>query len=327
MYFLQEHRSEMLATRASLLSQLEETSLPLARVVERLFEARDKLDPPAVGEAWPWLVADLANLSNEKVRDVAKAWLALYTYALLLDETCDESGANTDPSTALAGALLFESGVGDFYELTHGSRWHYVARRGLRDAIRYQETDVRDAGNIRNLGSKRKAAAGKNTGFVLCTAALAATNKIDGDVLDRFARSVLLAFQHLDDIADFEVDWRSRNFTPILVSGGDQVMKLDPKGHSKREVLIALISSGALQSVLTETRDDISAALTSARSVFHTRSRSGASVFLAALISNLCTAIEAAEKAFIILRSSDPNDREAALIRVEQRLRVVAQQS
>src|SRR5260221_5859797 len=177
--FLTAHPVELRHNRARLLREVRQVSQPLAGVVARVLRNRDASDPPAIGEAWPWLIGDLVYLPMEKVRSVAKAWLAVYIYTVLLDRACDERGVPPEPTETLAGALLFEVGLGDFCVMTSGTIWQNVVRDAVRSSIRNQELDVRLAGQYNNLDSKRLSAAGNNYGLAMCTAALAAASQLD----------------------------------------------------------------------------------------------------------------------------------------------------
>lgn len=322
------HSSEIERSRTDVLRELRRTSKPLARLVADLFKSRHALNPPAIGEVWPWLIGDLAGLPCIQVRRVAKAWLALYTYALMLDATCDEAEAAPNALQALAGALLFEMGFGDFFAMTAGTPWNDVVRDAFRAAIHHQEADVRYASDPFDLRAKKKSAAGKNSGFVICTAALAATTKVDGLMLEGFARSLMLALQHLDDIADFEEDWRSKNFTPILTRARKSLRKVDRLSGGRSEILEALIVSGALRDVLLETFNGITRAL---NLLNHDRGETGPSAaaeFFETLRTSILAGITAVNAAAIVMRSSSPMPvRKQAIIRVEKALVVVGQQS
>jgi hypothetical protein len=325
---LAAHRSELRENRAKLLREVRKVSHPLACVVVKVLRNRDALNPPAIGEAWPWLVGDLACLPTEKVRDVAKAWLAVYIYTLLLDKACDEPGVPPEPAETLVGALLFEVGLGDFFAMTSGTAWQNVVREAVRSSIRDQELDVRLAGQLDNLDSKRRSAAGKNAGFVICTAALTAASHLDKSVLDQFARSVLLAFQHLDDIADFEDDWRAKNFTPLLVGASDRLTAIEGREGGRSEILEALLRSGALRDVLVEAQSAIAQGLRKVADVYGEARHSGASKFFRSLQSAMAAAIETIDRAIPLLNApTHRNCKLAVLEEVEGRLRIVAQQS
>ena len=104
---------------------------------------------------------------------------------------------------------------------------------------------------------KRQSAAGKNSGFVAGAAAFAAVGTLDPTALVAFARSILLPFQQLDDLADFAEDYANGNYTGILVGAKDFFARDEwdsPAPLTRHELLTALIRSGSLLAVLHETR-------------------------------------------------------------------------
>ena len=325
--FLRAHEHDMRQARAELLIELRKASRPLARTVLRVLRTRVNLNPPAVGEGWPWLVGDLANLPALQVHAIAKAWLALYLYALALDKTCDDREAIPTPLDVLGGALLFEIGVGDFCTITAGSEWQAVARDSFRTAIRHQEADVRLSRDTSDLRVKCESAAGKNSGFRMCTAALAATTAIDGRVLDDFAQSILLAFQHLDDIADFEIDWRCDNYTPLLVRGKSALARLETANAGRLDILAALVRSGALFATLNEIKNGIASGLSRLTDRYGNPRRSAATEFFRNLTLAIDAALRTLEAAGHLLesRTAAPAACFLALRDLEERLRFVAQ--
>jgi len=322
------HRSDLRSTRASLLRDLRGISRPLARVAARVMRQRDLLTPPAIGELWPWLIGDLASLPSAEVQKVSKAWLAIYLYTLLLDKQCDEPSDSPNPTDALTGALLFEYGLGDFLVMTAGTKWQATVRDAVRCSLRDQELDVRMAARVDDPVCKRQTAAGKNAGFLMCTAALSALTQIDKPVLDEFAKSVLLAFQHLDDIADYDDDWRRGNFTPLLIAARGHLANLDPTVSAKSLILEGLVISGALRDILSETKTSVECALQRLSSTSPTAISPNAPPFFSHLITALEEAIGGIDRSARLLKESQDDEcRRLLLEGIDQRLRIVAQQS
>lgn len=326
---LAAHQHEMRDNRVALLREIRKASRPLARVAANVLHKRDSLHPPAIGELWPWLLGDLASIPANDVRQVAKAWLALYIYMVLLDKACDEPDASGVASESLAGALLSEIGVGDFCAMTSGTAWQSVSREAFRSAIRNQEIDTRHARSCENINAKRRSAAGKNAGFLICTSALASVADVDGPALHQFTRSLLLALQHLDDLADFAEDWSARNFTPLLIEAGSELSALEGGDVKRSDILRALIRSGALRAVLKEAQAAFLEALRLLSAHFgEPESGCGGSAFFGGLLLGITRTIEAIDQAMPSLAVGRDRSSDLTLIEeVDERLRIVAQQS
>jgi len=324
---LRSKRAEIRRNRFELLRQVRAVSPPLGRFVCKALSDRDGLDPPPIGEVWPWLLADLAGLPEETVADVARAWLAVYVYTLLIDRACDEPERPT-PEATLAGALLFEVGLGDFLSITAGTPWQRTVRESARLALGHQFRDVTLPDSGISADARRISSAGKNTGFLICTAAFAALGVCDATALERFTRSLLLALQHLDDIADFETDWARRNTTPFLRFRQEWLPeKAAPV--SRFDLLEALVVSGALERVLIDVRDAIRGQLPLIRRSYGPREATSSWSFLMSLLEALDTALDTVGEAAAVIAVSQHHRTTTMgiLTKVDHSLRIVAQQS
>jgi len=248
---LAEYRPHLRRCRADLIRDLRRVSRPLASRVSNLLSERDGVTPPAIGHVWPFFLADLAVVPLERVRQIAKAWLAIYAYTLILDAACD-SAVPSARSDTLAGALLFEIGLGDLLTLSPpGSVQQQEIRSALRTALDGQERDVREMRHWQDPIRKRQSATDKNAGFLVCCSAVASLGMRPSAPLIAFTHRVLLSLQHLDDIADYREDWRVGNRTPLLsdLLCSDEAVDDD---ENPQELLEALVRSGALGNVLAE---------------------------------------------------------------------------
>lgn len=320
-------RMEIRSNRALLLRQLRAASPVLARFVAAQLRRNDLTSPPRIGEAWPWFLADLAGLHPSLVRDVGQAWLAVYLYTALLDASCDEPTAQS-PSASLAAALLFEIGFGDLLVLTARTSSQNDLRVCVHDALVNQIKDVQFKRDSTDLVSKRSVAAGKNSGFLVCTAAFAALGVCDAKPLDAFTRSMLLTLQHLDDIADFESDWAASNFTPLLIEAGESLATIQP-GAGRFEILEQLIRSSALTNVLQDAHAALSQALPALEEAYGSRAGTPAWEFLVSLKDSIERALRSTAHAEKVLASADSHraTRLGVISEVEDVIRIVAQQS
>lgn len=320
-------------TRARLLARVSDVSPDLAIVLEEFFERRIVgSSTPPIGEAWPWLLADVAGLDSNDTCAVAEACLAVYVYTAMLDRQCDDPDYRASPHDVLAMALLFEIGLGDLTAVVQGTPWLHVLRSSIRDAIRGQVGDVRLQANIAGFAEKSAYAEGKNGGLVMAAAAVAGIAKRDPAALVTFAKTVRLAFQHLDDIADFEIDLRARNFTPLLAESCAYFPELgnDFQTAPRDEMLRAMVLSGALEKVLLEARALLARAREDLGRAFPDVGTSTAGVsFLSHLERELGAIIGTVGQAGRELENPkiSPAEESHVLGHLQLRLLVVAQQS
>lgn len=321
------------SARRALLARMEAISPALAQVVvDTISERQGDVENPSLGEAWPWLLADLAGIPNRRVRSVSQAWEAIYFYTLLLDRQCDEPWRHTGPEEVLAGSLLFEIGLGDLIGLTAGTPWQKLVRGAIEEAIRGQMSDVAHHVAKGGLEETRASAAGKNSGFVVCAAAFAVVADTDPTALVDFTRSTLLALQHLDDLGDFETDYRVGNFTPLLSLSPELLRHEDAaqrSGTPRPAILAALAESGALDATLTEAKTLLKTSYEKIMLSYSASVESAGRQFLRELDSELEDALRSVRLGAEVLRdcSSSETDRRRVVDDIEHRLRVVAQQS
>lgn len=327
---LAQRREAVLRTRRRLCMRMDAIVPRSSEAVELLIHQRSVgSDIPPVGELWPWLLADLAGIPEARIRREAEAWLALYLYSAVLDDALDELGT---PQTInpIAASLLFQLGLSDLMALSAGTRWARVITDSANRAIRYQAADVRLRTTRGNLRAKRQASAGKNTGYMAIAAAIGLGGRVDPSPLVQFSKRVLLALQHLDDIGDFEADYRSENFTPLLSSWAlkDQGESVD--GLSRYDLLERLILTGALETTLRETLDLIgSGRRRLERSYEYEDPKSAGLDFIEKIEAGLEAAVKECEYAGTVLRGVEvsPTRRRSSIRAVERRIIVVAQQS
>jgi hypothetical protein len=231
----------------------------------------------------------------------------------------------------LLASLVFEIGIGDLYAGAASKGAEAQVRPWMRDAIKGQLNDVQFRSPHVDLGKKRASAVAKNSGFTMCAAALAVAADADPSVLVNFSRSVVLAFQYLDDIADYEEDFRAGHFTPLLAraysESGHELDAFLGSPPSRQELLRILIESSALRDILAETRTTLRTALSDLRLVAPSAGISASRSFFHDLDVALGQALRAVEVARCRLHPSPSAGGGAVLDDVARHLIVVAQQS
>lgn len=280
---------------------------------------------PSVGEAWPWLLAELTGIDAEIANRVGPSWLALYWYTLIIDSQCDNFPAPVPPGETLMGTLLFELGLCDMLSLTTLDESRQLVRSSIHEALRNQMRDVQARTVAPSTDAQWAASALKNSGFVAGAAALASMANVDPSTLLRFSRSVLLALQHLDDLADYQGDFTEGNPTPLLTLARERGA-LETAGMDRLAVTAGLLTSGALSTVLRETRD----ILTRARGTIghgNAPAVTPSSRFLMGLVREL-TRCERYVR-FVETRFDEASEvaRGRYLIEIERRVLIVAQHS
>ena len=298
--------------------------------LEKLIQNRTRTSAvPPVGELWPWLLADLAGIRPSRIRRVAEAWLALYLYSSALDETVD-APRESPPLDPIASSLLLQLGFSDLMTLTAGTRWSRLIVTSASRAMKYQAIDVQLRHTRGKLKAKREAAAGKNSGYAAIAAAIGLEGNVDPAPLVRFARGVQLALQHLDDVGDFEEDYRSGNFTPLLSSWAATARTPHIDALSRADLLEELIRSGALESVLLESLELISRGR---RNVMRSYTRDPSQPRELRFISQIEVGLQAAvgetlrTRILLLKTGTHMEERRSAVKTVERQLVIVAQQS
>ena len=87
-----------------------------------------------------------------------------------------------------------------------------------------------------------------------------------------FTKSIILGLQYLDDIADWEEDYKNGNFTKLLAIAHSRLSSSAGGAHNinksmpKNEVFAVLIKTGALSDLLKETNEIITTSMLMATS-------------------------------------------------------------
>jgi len=241
---------DILSTRLGVVNHIKSRSTSLHGGAEALIRKRLlTTETPALGELIPWLLADLFNLDNTAVKEIATAWLKVYLYTCFIDDALDEN-KRLVPSEALAASILFQEGSATLFKLVANTRYEEILRSSFYVAAEGELLDIEEQSSISD--HKIISAEKKNFVFLACAAALAAQADQKGERIIEFSEAILLGLQYLDDIADWEHDYSLGNHTKLL-SDAFQIISAGKGKLHRAELLRVLVLSGALSSLLRET--------------------------------------------------------------------------
>ncbi len=256
---------EIANMRKSLFRAASDFPIPLRNSVvdnynNRIQRANGK---PLLGEYAPWILADVLNIkSNSAVHDIVPSWMNLYAYTLFVDDFLDRGSKTETVPILLASGLLLQRGLSGFFK-------KFPANESVR--IRVDDCFVETAGAVMEELARHKQKLshfttcnvdriGRKVGFLkLCaTGLLAADGRPDEDVKDLLIPIEYLAtgMQLLDDITDWEEDWRAENYSFLLTKtfsilremGVEKAQNL--QSLTKTEVFVAIIITGSLEKCL-----------------------------------------------------------------------------
>lgn len=259
---LTSYTREVERTRAAFFTSMDSFPVRVAESVRGHY--LDKLSRekgrPTLGEYTPWMVSDLLGINNEAaVARVAIPWMNLYVYTVIIDNLIDRTGLKDSPALLVASGLLLERGLTGLRSLLPNEHLYSEARTFLTEMAYAAVDEVQNHrhkvvgytdDDVTRLGQKV-------AGLKLCGAyllGLAPRNTTRGNDL-RVLDVLGTAMQLLDDLGDWEEDWRSGNYTlPLTVT----LAKLSDIGIGVDEqrlltsqtLLTGLVLSGALEQTL-----------------------------------------------------------------------------
>lgn len=249
-FALYRHKEELvLSTRAALFAELDATSPPLSAIARNVLDAKlGSAAFPPLGEMLPWVLADLTRVDQDRLPHVAQGWLGVYLYGHLIDQRADTRQAVTTDEQLLAW-LLFQYGLRDLHAAVHGTAQAKIFDTELANAVRYQLADVRQNSEA-ECSSREEYSREKNSCLVACAAAIASICDLRATEIVQFTRSLRLALQFLDDVADWREDASVNNHTVLLSRALAFSSPTDLRCLSPSEVLALAVRSGALEYVL-----------------------------------------------------------------------------
>ncbi len=323
-----ENESKIQETRDFVFMNMEKRSHRLSVGAQKIHERIiNSSRIPTLGELVPWIIHGLFGTDLNKTKQVAIGWLEVYLYTSLIDDIIDNQRV-PEADELLAGSVLFQDGVLRLQKLVHGTKYEQVLSNALFQSADFEILDAFSQSE-KTPQTKRKIAEGKNFILLACAAALAANNKYNGEQTMKFTSAIITGFQFLDDIADWEEDYKNGNYTKLIATAYQRLVEkhgktIEFKKISNKEMLFHLLNTGALTDLLEETKEILKHAIFVATPSAEINTTS-AHFFLQELYLNLDFAkkdIEEAREKILLI----PNKNiEGILRQVERTIQIVAQ--
>lgn len=269
---------EVAAGRKAFFKEMRALPLTLRRNVVRNYEGRVARckGKPLLGEYAPYFVADMIGLKNPRVvEEIMPAWLSLYSFTVFMDDILDKPGMSEVPETLIASSLLLERGLSRVMALLpKGGKVRVKIDEYFLEAAEAVMNELERHRRVHEEYSQRDVVAlGKKVSLLkVCATYLFLADgrgSIDDDVLISVER-LASGIQLLDDLTDWEEDWRRGTYTYLLQRTFSflekQGLRRDPARLGRDEVLLAMILSGSLEDCIQQGRGLLSDAIFSFRS-------------------------------------------------------------
>src|SRR3990170_6843471 len=281
---------EVLEVRSSLLGELDRVSPKISIAAKEMLDDKlMKVNTPLLGELFPWIIQDITGLDKDVTKRVAVGWLALYIYTIFLDEYLDGK-KEISPEEFLAGSLLAKIGLLNLHEIVIGTKFQNVFDDALIVSADGQLHDVVFKSKQKNMFDLEDTAKKKNYLLMTCASALAALSDENSEVIIEFAMSLLLIFQYLDDLADWEEDIHDKRITLVFEQLSEYLSEIDfvqVFELSHDQVLERLISSGSLIRVLNRISELLSSSLMTIATINYQQDKSPSWKFFLSLEQEL----------------------------------------
>lgn len=203
-----------------------------------------------VGEYYPWIIKELANIENEKFDKVTINWLPVYTSICMIDDEMDKNQINSSVENTVSEKVISTLGILNLYKIVNGTKYEELFLSSIIKSANGQLTDASTQG-IKDVESKEYSAKEKNKLLIALAGAMAASvepNSEKSKFIIDFSSNILTALQYLDDISDFSIDYNSQNYTYLL-----SLMNENTSLTSDRDIISELLKSGALSRTLDKT--------------------------------------------------------------------------
>lgn len=310
-------------------------------VEAHLSERLGRTSSPLLGEFVPWIVADILGVkSASRLKHVAAGWAELYFSVMLLDDIIDGEGDSDSIERMLAANLLQQRGICTLLSnsahpqalaKTIDSAFSDNAVAAHHEIIRHRNRLSRfNQTEIRNLG--RKLAIVR-----VCIAAVASMKDVSVEEVQWLYSTfdeLLAGLQLLDDITDWEEDFRIKSFTlPLTLASRRSPGFHEIQKDDHRQILHDLISTGAFAETLEIALAKLRKAAESLRATHHgIHSRCFEHLHLLmekgaeshGILKRARSELKKIEKTSAVARATEEAE---LLARVTKQLRVVAQSS
>ncbi len=258
-----EYMSDIVLTRQKVGERVSNAAPLVSSGVNNLINSRlVKSKSPALGEMIPWLLCEMFQLNKPDVQDIATAWLEIYLYTSFIDDVLDSQRAIV-PNEMLAASYIFQDGIAVLSKIVDGTKYEETFKQSIEQSAENELLDIREGHSL--LADKATIAEGKNLILLSCATALAASHSLSGDKIVEFTKSILLGLQYLDDVADIEEDYLSKNYSKLLTAAlnrSDGIHLINEGGGlAREEILKLLITTDSLSDLLMDTKDILSAGI------------------------------------------------------------------
>jgi hypothetical protein len=289
-------QDEVEACRKAFLEELQTLPEPLSKVAIKTYLKKLKRGKglPLLGEYAPWLIADFVGVMDRNtVKELILPWLSVYTYIVFIDNVIDEHSKKNKELLLIAAGILLERGITRMYNLSSNTK-------ALLEAVDKYLTETAVAA-LSELNKHRlviksysdqeiKALGQKVSALKLCMVYILSSRGVKevGDTDLMAIDSLSTGIQLLDDITDWEDDWKKGNFTPLLTltfqrlasNGIDRA--LTPHKLKSEELLLGMVITKSLEELLEKSIELLQVPLNQRNTTTH----STATEFLQQVIAN-----------------------------------------
>ncbi|MGV8018307.1 MAG: hypothetical protein AB2L26_09045 [Ignavibacteria bacterium] len=255
--FYEYYKTDIEKCRERLFLEIGKGSTEFGNEVRKLLDKKlHTSGSPLMGELFPWIISDLTMLNNSITYEISVGWLAIYLYTVFLDEYLDAPTLQT-PSQIIAGSLLAKVGLLKISHFTTKTPYEDLVNEALTKSALCEKMDIEYQKKITNHSIKERYSRGKNMVIFSCAYAFASQNERYAGFIIDFTNHLLLALQYLDDIADYDSDFKIGNYTVLLnyaLKDSRDLVK-SSKILTANELLKELILTGAFIRVLGKIND------------------------------------------------------------------------
>ncbi len=258
------HREDILSVRKTLFTSLDKRSPSIGKAARKILQKKLNHSPikdlPMMFELFPWLMRDLSGLDKAKTKKISVSWLAIYLYVSFLDD-CLDSKNEINADEFLSASVLAQKGLINLFKIVNGTKFESLFNNSLFTSANFQLLDVLEQARVNEDSfAKANSASGKNGILIACAGAFAASKNDKADFIVKLTNKLLLTVQFLDDLADFEEDFASKNIT-VLLNNAVKEGRLNPKTSGRNKLIQELISSGSLLSVVKTIESSLTTAI------------------------------------------------------------------
>lgn len=243
--------SKVEASRRLVLEEFAAMPAPFGDVIREQYLARASAKNLA-GEFAPWLIADLLGARiDDSLDDLAAAWLLLHTYVLMVDDLLDDSAV--DPKLLqIASGLCLQRSLTRLFKAAPAAlqATDYIDRFCRQTAEAVTRELQQDRFFSRAAIAHRMAVLKLWSVFLLCRMGRSADIAAAETVIDDLA----CALQLLDDLTDWEEDWRLGRHTKPIAIAIDRGRASGFVGETPTadDLFAALVITGAYTETLAE---------------------------------------------------------------------------